>query len=100
MKAIKCKTEYQINPKGIVEKDLYLSWQCQGGVTQTAYRIRVRSGQQMVLDTGKVQSDKMHAIISPEPRSREIMSWSVQLWDQYDSDDQWSDANSFEYGLG
>ena len=99
MKAIKCKTEYQINPKGIVEKDLYLSWQCQGGVTQTAYRIRVRSGQQMVLDTGKVQSDKMHAIISPEPRSREIMSWSVQLWDQYDSDDQWSDANSFEYGL-
>lgn len=99
MKAIKCKTEYQVNPKGIVEHDLYLSWQCQGGIAQTAYRICVKSGQQMVLDTGRVAGDKMHAIISPEPRSREIMSWTVQLWDQDDLDDQWSDVSYFEYGL-
>jgi alpha-L-rhamnosidase len=99
MKAINCKTEYRNNPIGIDAQDLYVSWQCQEGIMQSAYQIVVKKGSEIILDTGKVESKKMHAIIAPEHRSRDNMSWTIRLWDQDDCSGEWADGGTFEYGL-
>ena len=79
MKAIKLRCEYLNNPIGIDITDPVLSWQCDGGVRQTAYRIVARSSLGTLFDSGKVSSDSMKASY-PEPlRSRERVEWTLTL---------------------
>lgn len=70
MKAINLKCEYLVNPIGIDIKNPRLSWNCEGGVKQTAYRIVAVWDGKTAWDSGKVLSDGMTARYTKEFISR------------------------------
>lgn len=96
------KVEYLTNPCGIDYTKLRLSWQCEGGKKQTAYQIiAVDDNQQVVWDSGKVLSDQMHLIPwdGKNLDSRDLIHWSVTLWDENNNAGQPSENSDFEIGL-
>ena len=100
MRAVHLRTEYLENPIGLGITNPRLSWHCEGGITQTAYRIvAVRNGGS-VWDTGKVQSSRMTHIAYEGAKlcSRDKVEWSVTLWDENDIPGEPA-AASFELGL-
>ena len=100
MKAIRLKTEYLSYPIGIDIRRPRLSWNCEGGIKQSAYEITAVDDRGNVLwRSGKVQSDSMCCLWGGEtvmPKTRVL--WSVRLWDENDVCGQWSEA-CFETGL-
>ena len=98
MKAIRLKTEFLYNPIGVDFQNPTLSWNCEGGVKQTAYRIVAKIEGLTVWDSGKVESCSMKAIYPKELHSRERVEWSVTLWDECDREGEPSDG-FFEMGL-
>ena len=98
MKAVNLKTEHLINPVGIDIKNPRLFWNCDGGITQTAYRIVAVSGGKTVWDSGKVLSGKMTTEYPEKPISRQRVEWSVTLWDENDNEGEKTSA-FFETGL-
>lgn len=99
MRAVKLKTEYLKYPVGIDIAAPRLSWNCEGGTVQTAYRILAKVENETVWDSGKVQSSSM-AHIPYEGRglhSRERVVWAVTLWDEKDAE---GEANSAAFELG
>ena len=94
MRAINLKCEYLKNPIGIDIKKPRLFWNCEGGITQTAYQIVADNW-----DSGKVQSSSMRAEYPKELNPREIVNWKVKLWDENDDEGEWSDIASFEIGI-
>ena len=99
MKAIDLRTEYLVNPIGIDTQCPCLMWNCDGGVTQTAYRIVAKSGEKTVWDSGKVNSSSMRAEYPHKLKSRERVGWSVTLWDENDKEGEPSETAFFETGL-
>ena len=99
MKAINLKTNYRRDPVGISDTAPFLSWQCEGGVKQTAYQIVALSGDETVWDSGRVDTEKMHASYGGAARSRERIFWKVRLWDEHGEAGDYSDAAFFEMGL-
>lgn len=99
MKAINLKTEYLINPIGIDIRYPRLMWNCEGGTKQTAYRVVAKIDEQIVWDSGKVSSDRMHADYPNDLASRQRVEWSVTLWDETDSEGEPSETAFFETGL-
>ena len=99
MKAINLKCEYLINPMGIDIQNPRLMWNCDGGITQTAYRIVTKSGEKIVWDSGKVCSSSMSAEYPRELKSRERVEWTVTLWDENDVEGEPSETAFFETGL-
>ena len=93
MKAIRLRTEYLKNPLGIDVRQPRLMWNCEGGVTQTAYQIVTESW-----DSGKVESASMQAVYPRELLSREHVSWKIRLWDENCEPGEWSES-FFEMGL-
>ncbi len=93
MKAIRLKTEHLFDPIGIDIPHPRMMWNCEGGTKQTAYRIVTEHW-----DSGKVESDVMHAEYPMELSSRERVNWKIRLWDENDQPGEWSDA-FFEMGL-
>lgn len=102
MKAIRLRVEYLKNPIGIDIIKPRLSWNCEGGVKQTAYQIVAtdENGQEL-WNTGKVISSQMVHIPwnGPILKSRDIVIWKVCLWDENDEQCEWSEEVSFEIGL-
>ena len=68
-------------------------WNAEGGVKQKAYEIVTEKWQ-----SGKVESDEMHAIYPLPLASRERVTWRVRLWDENDQPGEWAKA-FFEMGL-
>lgn len=93
MKAIRLKTEHLFDPIGIDIKRPRLSWNCEGGIKQTAYEIITEKWQ-----SGRVESNLMHAEYPFELASRERVNWKVRLWDENGEPGGWSEA-FFEMGL-
>ena len=60
MKAVNLKTEHLVNPIGIDIRTPYLSWNCEGGKKQTAYQIDAMADGEVILNSGKIASDKMN----------------------------------------
>lgn len=83
MKAIRLQVNHRTNPLGIDDAALRFTWNCEGGVTQTAHQLRVwnETGER-IYDSGKVLSGAMHAAVPLTPRSRQRLNWSVTLWDE------------------
>ena len=84
MKAIRLKTEYLTNPIGIDYTRPRLSWVCEGGKKQTAYRVIAKDDDgNAIWDSGKTASSKMHLIPwgGKALKSRQRVTWSVELWD-------------------
>lgn len=98
MKAINLKTEYLKNPIGIDKPNPHLFWNCEGGIQQTAYQIKATDTDNNVLwDSGKVLSSQMTNIQYPlNLTSRTRVNWSVKLWDENDSEGDWSETAFFE----
>lgn len=99
MKAINLKTEYLVNPIGIDIRHPRLMWNCEGGMTQTAYRIIAKSDGETVWDSGKVSSASMRAEYPRLLSSRTRIEWSVTLWDETDREGESSETAFFETGL-
>lgn len=99
MKAIRLRTEYLENPIGIDIHRPRLFWNCEGGVTQTAYQITAVCGGKTVWDSGKVASRRMTGIpFGGQFASRMRVEWTVVLWDEQDEPGPASTA-FFEVGL-
>ena len=98
MKAIRLKTEFLFNPLGIDVKNPLLSWNCEGGVKQTAYRIVAKNGDAVAWDSGKIASESMRATYMGELCSRDRIDWSVTLWDENDIQGE-PTSSFFEMGL-
>ena len=100
MKAINLKTEYLRDPLGIDIVHPRLSWNCAGGIKQTAYQIVAKVNRETVWNSGKVKSSSMTHIPygGPELRSRERVYWSVKLWDENGEGGEISHS-FFEMGL-
>lgn len=99
MKAINLKTEHMYNPMGIDIRHPYLSWNCSGGIRQSAYEVEAESGGQVIWSSGRVASDRMNEILGIEPKSRQRIFWRVRLWDENGTEGEWSEAAWFEMGL-
>ena len=101
MKAINLKTEYLKNPVGIDFEHPRLIWNCEGGVTQTAYQIEATASDGRLLwNSGKVNSSKMTFIRYPiRCKSKDRIYWRVKLWDENGKEGEWSDHAFFETGL-
>ena len=100
MKAIRLQTEYLTEPLGLGIAKPRLSWNCEGGVAQTAYRIVCRRGEETVWDSGRVESSSMTHIAWGGQRlcSRDRIDWTVTVWDEEGQPGETASA-SFELGL-
>lgn len=78
---------------GIDIQNPRLMWNCEGGITQTAYRIIAISNEKTVWDSGKVNSSSMRAEYPRKPKSRERIE-NVTLWDESDREGE-SSATAF-----
>ena len=100
MNAIRLHTEYLKDPMGIDFDCPRLFWNCEGGVTQTAYQIIAADDSGNALwDSGKVESASMRAKWGGAPvPARTAVTWKVRLWDEKGEAGSWSEAR-FETGL-
>ena len=93
MNPIRLKTEHLFDPLGIDVQNPRLMWNAEGGVKQKAYEIVTEKWQ-----SGKVESDEMHAEYPLALTSRERVTWKVRLWDEHDRPGDWAEG-FFEMGL-
>lgn len=100
MRAIHLQTEYLTEPLGLGIAEPRFYWNCEDGVTQTAYQIVARREGKLLWDSGKVLSSRMTHIAyeGATLRSRDRVEWSVTLWDENDQPGKTS-ASWFELGL-
>lgn len=98
MKAVRIKTEFLSNPIGVDFQRPIITWNCEGGVKQTAYRIVAHSGETVIWDSGMVESDSMRATYPEALRSRQAVEYTVTLWDESGAEGEPCSA-SFEMGL-
>ena len=98
MKAIRIKTEFLTNPIGVDFANPDITWCCEGGVKQTAYRIVARSCDKVVWDTGRIESSSMKATYPYELTSRQRVDYTVTLWDEEGIEGEPTSA-FFEMGL-
>ena len=100
MKAIRLQTECLTEPLGLGIATPRFSWNCDGGITQTAYQIIAKRKDEIVWDSGKVKSSSMtHVLYGGQPlHSRERVTWSVTLWDENDAAGEAAES-WFELGL-
>lgn len=101
MKAIQLKAEYLLQPMGIDLVAPRLFWNCADGVSQTAYQVVCRDENDAILwDSGKVPGASMRVRYGGAPLgSRTRVSWVVRLWDENDTEGEWSAPAFWETGL-
>ncbi|MBR1684470.1 MAG: family 78 glycoside hydrolase catalytic domain [Clostridia bacterium] len=100
MKAIRLQTEYLTEPLGLGLAAPRFSWNCEAVKIQSAYRIEVKQGNELLWDSGKVTSSRMlHIPYGGQAlRSRDRVTWSVTLWDEEDKSGE-TVSSFFEMGL-
>ena len=98
MKANNLKTAHLINPLGINIRKPLLTWNCEGGVKQTAYQITARIDGIEVWNSGRVASSAMQAVYEGPAESRARVTWRIRLWDENNVEGEESSA-WFEYAL-
>ena len=100
MIAVRLKTEHLVAPIGIDIIRPRLSWNCEGGVKQTAYEIHAADDLGHILwDSGKVASSSMHCAWGGEavPMKTRVI-WKIRLWDEQDTCGSWKES-TFETGI-
>ena len=98
MRAIRLKTEFLTDPIGVDFQNPVFTWNCEGGIKQTAYQIVAKCNEETVWDSGKVKSDSMRAVYPAVLTSRQRIEWSITLWDEADTAGEPAEA-FFEMGL-
>ena len=101
MIATRLKTEYLHNPLGMDIAVPRLLWNCEGGMSQTAYQVICRDDcGRMLWDSGKTTGSTMRVPYAGESlKSRSRVLWQVRLWDENGQPGDWSEEASFELGL-
>ena len=102
MQAINLQTEYLTNPVGIDITSPRFFWNCEGGVSQSAWQIVATDDEGKVAwDSGKMAGAKMTQVPyqGRSLTSRDLISWRVRLWDENGNVGEWSEEASFEIGL-
>lgn len=107
MRAVRLKTERMVNPLGIDVRHPDLSWICDGGVRQSAYRIiaeelsgkKGAENRKVIWDSGKISSSAMQVRFPEELESRQRIGWKVELWDEKEQTEGWSEEAFFEMAL-
>ena len=94
MKAINIKTEYLKNPIGIDIDNPRIMWNCDCGITQTAYRIITDEW-----DSGKVESGSMKCRVPIKFENGKRVTFRIKLWDENGTEGEWSEEAFFEYGI-
>lgn len=100
MKAIHLQTEYLTEALGLGIATPRFYWNCEGGITQTAYKIVAKREGVTIWDSGKISSSRMtHIAYEGAPlHSRDRVEWSVMLWDENDQPGEIAES-WFELGL-
>ena len=98
MRAIALKTEFMTSPIGIDIPRPRLTWNCEGGLRQTAYEIRAYRNGVECWSSGRVESAEMAALFGAGLASRDRVRWQSRLWDENGVPGEWSEA-CFEMGL-
>ena len=100
MRARHLQVEYLTEPLGLGNPKPRFYWNCEGGVTQTAYQIVCKRKKKTVWDSGKVESASMTHIpyAGSDLHSRDLVAWSVRLWDENGEPGETSESR-FELGL-
>ena len=100
MKAVRLRTIGLKDPIGIDETKPVFSWNCEDGVTQSAYRVvAIDADGKTAWDSGKVQSASMSAVYEGRQLcSRDIITYSVTCFDENGNEGEPAKA-SFEMGL-
>ncbi|MYA74157.1 MAG: Bacterial alpha-L-rhamnosidase [Acidimicrobiaceae bacterium] len=101
---INLTTEYERDPLGLGVTMPRFSWQLESvdpGVVQYAYEIEVKTGDEIVWRSGKVEGPAQVLIpYAGQPlRSRQRCSWRVRVWDGDSEPGAWSESGTFETGL-
>ena len=101
MIATRLKTEYLHNPLGMDIAVPRLFWNCEGGMSQTAYQVICRDDcGRMLWDSGKTTGSTMRVPYAGESlKSRSRVLWQVRLWDENGQPGDWSEEAFFELGL-
>ena len=99
MIATKLKTNYLSKPMGIDPGTVVLTWIPAVGIRQSAFRITVAYGGQLVFDSGKIVSSGTEYVPQVQIPSRTRAVWSVTLWDENDLPGV-SVSAEFETGMG
>ena len=99
MKANRLRTEQMCDPVGIDFRNPLLSWCCEDGLCQRAFRIIAQSGETLLWDSGIRKSDRMQCTFEGQLRSRDKVSWKIRLWDETDTPGPWSEEAFFELGI-
>ena len=60
MQAVCLKTNHLTKAMGIDDSPLFLSWQCDGGIRQSAYEIELSANGKIIWQSGKEQSNVMY----------------------------------------
>ncbi|GGD57003.1 alpha-L-rhamnosidase [Paenibacillus nasutitermitis] len=105
------RVEYLHHPAGIDIRQPRLGWLLDSSrrqAAQSAYQVLVASSRERLdedqadmWDSGKVRSDRSHAI---RYEGRELQSgceyvWKVKVWDRQGEESSWSDHSSWSMGL-
>lgn len=101
IKAVRLRTEYLNCPLGIDIIKPRLSWNVEGAIQQTAYKIAaVSESGEIIWDSGRVESSQMVHIPwgGRALTSRERIVWTVTLWDENGLQGE-SSSTCFELGL-
>ena len=100
MRATHLRTEYLKEPLGLGIAKPQFYWQCEGGVTQTAYQIIAHRNDKVVWNSGRVLTSSMtHVCYEGKTlHSRDRVEWSVTLWDENGQSGE-TVSNWFELGL-
>ena len=74
MRAVHLQTEHLTEVLGLGIEIPRFYWHCEGGAVQTAYRIVARRGNEIVWDSGKVQSASMtHILYGGKPDRKSVV---------------------------
>ncbi|HLG40524.1 MAG TPA: alpha-L-rhamnosidase N-terminal domain-containing protein, partial [Chitinophagaceae bacterium] len=89
------------NPIGLDIKQPRFSWQLvsdKRNVMQSAYEIKVSSGNTLVWNSGRVISDQSVQVLyaGPALESEKKYTWQVRVWDNANKVSAWSPAASFK----
>ena len=82
MRAADIKIDRLTNPIGVDFQHPEISWICDGGVRQSAYRVVAKVDGETVWDSGRVESAQMSVCYVPPLKSRMRVELSVTLWDE------------------
>ena len=78
----KLRTNHLTEPIGIGRDGIELSWLPDCAASQSAYRVKIISGEKTLLDTGRVVSSATSFLPVMRFDTRTRYEWSVTLWDE------------------